>query len=56
MKIFKSLEQSPIVQNFEVLDYTYPHHKHAGETVTESFEISLGDVLAYIVEYRKENG
>jgi len=32
---------------------TYPHHKHTGETVTESFEISLGEVLAYIEEYAK---
>ncbi|MDL1964916.1 MAG: DUF6516 family protein [Deltaproteobacteria bacterium] len=30
---------------------TYPHHKHTGETITESFEISLGEVLAYIEEY-----
>jgi len=33
---------------------TYPHHKHIGETVTESFEISLHEVLAYIEEYGKE--
>ena len=33
---------------------TYPHHKHAGETVTESFEISLGEVLAYIEDQMLE--
>ena len=30
---------------------TYPHHKHIAETVKESFEISLSDVLAYIEEH-----
>jgi len=27
---------------------TYPHHKHIDETVRESFEISLNEVLSYI--------
>ena len=34
---------------------TYPHHKHIGEAVTESFEISLGDVLLFIEKYKKKS-
>ena len=107
MESFKSLKQSQIVSNYEVLDYkrwktgryiklkiilkngtvlfvreyldendrnysfhwqdkdnrliarwdnavhhkhirTFPHHKHIGATVSESFEISLAEVLGYI--------
>jgi hypothetical protein len=32
---------------------TYPHHKHIDETVRESFEISLNEVLSYIRHYQK---
>ena len=32
---------------------TYPHHKHIGESVAESIEISLGEVLAYTEEYAR---
>jgi len=66
MEIFNSLNLSSIVQKFEVLDYKIwrsgryislkiilKDHKHTGETVTESFEISLGEVLAFIEDYAK---
>ena len=34
---------------------TYPHHKHVGEAVMESFEMSLVEVLGYIERYGKGN-
>jgi len=32
---------------------TYPHHKHINETVRESFEMSLNEILAYIEQYER---
>ncbi|HHC24691.1 MAG TPA: hypothetical protein ENK58_04645 [Desulfobacterales bacterium] len=32
---------------------TYPHHKHIGGTVRESFEISLNEVLSYIEQHER---
>jgi hypothetical protein len=28
---------------------TFPHHKHVGEQILPSYEITLGDVMKYIV-------
>jgi len=32
---------------------TYPHHKHIDETVRESFDISLNEVLLYIEQHER---
>lgn len=32
---------------------TYPNHKHIGETVEESRQTSLAEILSYIEQYKK---
>lgn len=112
MEIFKLINESPVIESFEVLDYkkwqsgryfrlkiilnnetelfvreyldeserdysfhwqsadgkliirwdnarhhkhikTYPNHKHVGETVEESLEMSLDEILSHIEKYEK---
>jgi len=32
---------------------TYPNHKHVGETIEESLEMSVDEILSYIERYKK---